>query len=154
LAQTPDRLEPERPVVHGQPPSLIKKYLFEPLWEAVKFFLRGLFSFVDFLRSVAFGGEKKGAPLDKESFLEQLRSAPRPADLLRRFEQLYSTEERSQIYKSIGEAHSGKISWKEMIWARTPQENIRLGRRLVAENPFLLRDFLLLKDLAFNLFQA
>lgn len=143
LAQIPDRLEERRPLSYQEnPPSLFKKFLFEPIFYVGKLILRGVFTFFDFLRKIAFDEIETPAPLDKDLFLERLRSAPPPDKLLLQFNQLYSRDEQNRVYWAIGEAHEAKDSWKEFIWDRSPEGNIALGRRLVRENPFLLRDYL------------
>jgi hypothetical protein len=140
LAETRDRLENRR---HEEPPSIFKEFLFRPAWEVIKFMMRGIFIFLDFLRRVAFEGRPEQPALDREDFLNCLKRAPRPEKLLLQFRELYSTAEQNRVYRAIGEAHAFKISWKEVIWDRTPNENIDLGRLLVRENPFLLRDHLI-----------
>ena len=145
LAETPDRLEKTPNVSQDNPPSLFKQFLFEPIIQVFKFILRGIFTFIDFLRNAAFE-EKKTAepPLNRETFLNRLQAAP-PADkLLIQFRQVYSIQEQTNVYRSIGESHKTRVSWKEAIWERSASENIALGRRLVKENPFLLRDHLFL----------
>ena len=142
LAQMPDRLEDRSAHAHDNPPSLFKKFLFEPIFEVIRFVLRGLFTFFDFLRESAFEEKHAGPVLDRETFLNSLRSAPRPENILIQFAQVYSLDEQNQIYCSIGEAHEGKVSWKEMVWERSFEDNIELGRRFVRQNPFLLRDYL------------
>jgi hypothetical protein len=143
LAQIPDRLEDRRPPAYQEnPPSLFKKFLFEPIFYVAKLILRGIFTFFDFLRKTAFEETETPAPLGKDLFLERLRSAPPPEKLLLQFNQLYSRDEQNRVYWAIGEAHQAKDSWKEFIWDRSTEGNIALGRRLVRENPFLLRDYL------------
>lgn len=142
LAQMPDRLEDRRPYSHDNPPSLFKKFLFEPIFEVVKFVLRGIFTFFDFLRESAFEEKPTVPALNREVFLNSLRSAPSQETILIQFAEVYSIDEQTQVYRSIGEAHEEKVSWKEMIWDRSLEDNIELGARLVRQNPFLLRDYL------------
>jgi hypothetical protein len=142
LAQTPDRLEDQRSAPQEDPPSLFKKFLFKPIFQVIKLILRGIFTFIDFLRSSAFEEKPAEPPLDRQAFLERLRAAPRPDTILLQFRQVYSFDEQNRVYRAIGEAYSAKTSWKEMIWDRSPDENIGLGRRLVRQNPFLLCDHL------------
>jgi hypothetical protein len=139
LAQMPDRLEPRR-TGPQEPPSFFKEFLFKPLFQVIKFLIRGIFTFIDFLRNVSF--EETPEPIDREGFLGRLSRAPRPEKILHQFEEIYTTAEQNQVYHAIGEAHPSKTSWKEAFWDRSPQENIALGRRLVRQNPFLLRDYL------------
>ena len=136
LGQTPDRLEDRRTASQDNPPSVFKEFLFKPAFIAIKFIIRGIFIFFDFLRKVAF--EEK----DREVFLNCLNSLPRPETLLIQFSELYSVTEQNCVYRAIGKAHPLKTAWKEAIWERTPNENLALGRRLVQQNPFLLRDHL------------
>jgi hypothetical protein len=142
LAQTPDRIEKSSSQDSNNPPSLFKMFLFEPIIQIVKFLLRGLFTFLDFLRSSAFEEKKPEKALTRDLFLDRLQTAPPKEKLLIQFTQVYSIPEQNQVYQAIGEAHKGKVSWKETFWERTPEQNIALGRRLVKENPFLLRDHL------------
>ena len=142
LAEMPDRLDDRRAAIEENPPSLFKKFLFEPIFYAIKFILRGIFTFIDFLRDSAFEEKPKAPLLDRESFLASLRAAPRPEKLLLQFVQVYSPEEQNRVYFAIGQSHNSKTSWKEVIWDRSPHENVELGRHLVRQNPFLLRDHL------------
>jgi len=143
LAAVPDRLE--SPPVRKQeaPPSLFKKFLFDPAIQSIKWLLRGLFPFVDWLRSVAFEEDPIETPSGKtgeRTFLSHLRAAPRAQELLSQFERHFNLNERNEIYRSIGEEYAGRISWKERIWKRSARENIDLGRRLVLSNPERIRD--------------
>jgi hypothetical protein len=137
VSQMPDRLE-MRP---QEPPSVFKEFLFKPLFQAIKFLMRCIFNFFDFLRNVSFE-ETREEGVDREGFLSRLASVPKPEKILHQFEEIYSTAQQNQIYHVIGQAHPSKTSWKESIWDRSPQENIALGRRLVRQNPYLLRDYL------------
>lgn len=140
LAQTPDRLEPRRPGPQ-EPPSFFKEFLFKPLFQVIKFLMRGIFRFIDYLRNVSFE-ENREPDIDRGEFLDRLSRAPTPEKIFHQFEEIYTPEEQNQIYNVIGEAHPSKTSWKEALWDRSPQENIALGRRLVRQNPYLLRDYL------------
>lgn len=136
----PDRLE--RSEYQEGPPSLFKQFLFDPIVQIMCWFLRGIFIVVDFLRSFAFGDLQSDPSMDRRTFLNQLRSAPSPEQLLHRFDQVFTADEKNRIYQAIGEACEEKISFREMIWERTAKENLELGHRLVRQNPFLLRDYL------------
>jgi len=140
LAQMPDRLEPRR-TGPQEPPSFFKEFLFKPLFQVIKFLIRGIFTFIDYLRNVSFEETPEPA-IDREGFLDRLSRAPTPEMIFIQFEEIYTPGEQIQVYQAIGEAHPSKTSWKESIWDRSPQENIALGRRLVRQNPFLLRDYL------------
>lgn len=143
LAAVPDRLETSPVGNQEGPPSLFKKFLFDPIIQSIKWLLRGLFHFVDWLRSVAFEAEPTEISSDKtrdQTFLSHLRTAPRAQELLVQFERHFTLNERNEIYRSIGEGYAGRISWKERIWKRSAQENINLGRRIVSSNPERIRD--------------
>jgi hypothetical protein len=140
VAQTADRLEDRRAPEH--PPSVFKEYLFKPIFLVIKFILRGIFTLIDCLRKSAYEEKSEEPVFDREAFLDRLRSAPRPEKILVQFAEAYSPAEQNQIYLAIGEAHAAKTSWKEVIWNRSSDENIDLGRRLVRQNPFILRDHL------------
>lgn len=145
LAQVPDRLEDRedrRNYTHDNPPSLFKEFFFKPIFEAIKFVLRGIFTFFDFLRESAFEEKPTIPALNREVFLNSLRSVPNQETILVQFAQVYSVDEQNQVYCAIGEAYEGKVSWKEMIWTRSQEDNIELGSHLVRQNPFLLRDYL------------
>ncbi len=133
LAAIPDRLESPPVQREEAPPSLFKKFLVDPVIQSIKWFLRGIFHFIDWLKSVAF--EKESS-----AFLSHLRTAPRTQEILFQFELCFNPRERSEIYRSIGKEYAGRISWKERIWNRSAQENIDLGKRLVASNPERIRD--------------
>src|SRR5579862_4256520 len=75
LAQVPDRLEDRGARTHDNPPSLFKKFLFEPIFEVIRFVLRGIFTFFDFLRESAFEEKPAELMLNRETFLNSLRSA-------------------------------------------------------------------------------
>jgi len=142
LAQMPDRLESrQEPQRAQEPPSFFKEFLFKPLFQVIKFLIRGIFTFIDYLRNVSFE-EAREPDIDREGFLNRLSRAPSPEKIFHQFEEIYALDEQNQVYLAIGEAHLTRTSWKEAIWNRSPQENIALGRRLVRQNPFLLRDYL------------
>ncbi len=140
LAQMPDRLEP-RQTGPQEPPSFFKEFLFKPLFRVIKFLIRGIFTFIDFLRNVSFEETPEPA-INREGFLDRLSRAPTPEMIFHQFEEIYTTAEQTLVYHAIGEAHPSKTSWKEAFWNRSPQENIALGRHLIRQNPFLLRDYL------------
>jgi hypothetical protein len=127
--------------IQENPPSLFKKFLFEPIIQVVKWALRQIFTFFDFLRRASFDQMILEPSLERYNFNERLRAAPSSDQILRQFTQLYSLEEQNRMYLAIGQSHPGRVSWKEMIFERTASENIDLGRRLVRQNPLLLRDF-------------
>ena len=136
-----DHLAPSQ--MEEGPPSLFKMFLFEPIVQVIKWLLRGIFIVVDFLRKAAFA---ETAPIaapaaDRNAFLKQLQAAPSPQQILLQFEKIFSIDEQNQIYQMIGEVHPEKFSWKEILWKRGESQNIDLGRRLVRQNPFLLRDY-------------
>jgi|GEM_PF-5026605 len=141
VAAVPDRIAPAVP--QEGPPSLYKMYLFQPIIEAVKFVLRGIFRFIDFLRRASFDEQTAEPKLDREELLRRFRSMPQPEEFLARFEEAYTAEDQSRVYRAIGEAYEGRISWKELVWARTDAQNIELGKSLAQSNPFLLRDYLI-----------
>ncbi len=107
---------------NNNPPSFFKTYLFEPILKVVKAALRTLFQFVDFLR------EFSGADFQM----------PSRVAVIQHFERIHTPDEQNQIYEKIGIAHGDRIRWNEMIWNRSKEENIALGRRMGSENPYLL----------------
>lgn len=138
-----------------EPPSLFKKFLFDPLIEVLRVSLWMVFSIFDLLRQFAYSKEiiqkpnvLPGVHQDQKGqkasqFLGRLRSAPRSEQILIEFENLFSSQEKDEIYRLIGEVYQNRVGWKEMIWSRTPQQNIALGRRLVHQNPLLISERLI-----------
>ena len=141
IAAAPDRISPAIP--QEGPPSLFKMYLFQPIIEAVRFFLRGIFRFIDFLRRASFDEQPPQPQIGREELIRRFRSMPKPEEILVLFKEAYSTDDQTRVYQAIGEAYEGRITWKEMFWARNDAQNVELGRSLAQSNPFLLRDYLL-----------
>src|SRR5690242_13587794 len=85
LAQTADRLEDRRAPSPEHSPSVFKEYLFKPIFIVIKFILRGIFTFIDFLRKSAYEEKSEESVFDREAFLDRLRSAPRSEKILVQF---------------------------------------------------------------------
>jgi hypothetical protein len=135
LAGMPDRLETKK----VEPPSIFRA-LIRPFFDILKIIGRSVFAFFDFLREICKDEpEKTFSDLSKDRFIERLC----PETTLAEFEKMYSREEQSKVYHAIGQSHKKRLSWKELIWPRSLQDNLILGRSLAMRNPSLLRKYLL-----------
>ncbi|MBI5273354.1 MAG: hypothetical protein HY861_05160 [Chlamydiia bacterium] len=128
------------------PPSTFKKILFDPFVAALLWGLRMVFQFFDMLRTAAFSGTG-GSSLDAQqrSFFGHLQTIPQPQEVLAQFERLFSPVEQMEIYRSLGAESQRALSWSENLFGRSAGEDSALGRRMVSENPYLVRHLLLKK---------
>jgi hypothetical protein len=143
LSQVPDRFEDR-----GAPeekPGFFKKYLFNPIYGAIKFIFRAIFNFVDYIRKMAFedtrsqyvAPKQEPPPDEREVFVNLLHSAPSHEELFNHFVRLYPREKRELIYEAIGESQESSL--KDLFWK---ENNIDLGRRLARKDPRILYDYL------------
>lgn len=137
LGAVPDRIAPSK----EEPSSLFKMFLFDPVVAAIRWILRGIFFAIDAIRKWAIGENPLAPPpSERNDFMKQLRSTPTPEEFLLQFERVFSREEKSRVYRIVGESFPDRISWKELLWKRTDKENIELGRKMIQKEPILLRE--------------